>query len=281
MKYIYKSTEAEQRVQAWCERRLESWTHPHQRETRETKAGRTHLLSAGAGTDGPTVVFLPGTNFCAASMLAEIEALARTFKVIVPDIPGQPGLSRPFRIDSAPLFFLGAWLSELLGDLATPVVVVGHSLGGGIALAADSPHIAGRVLISPAGVVRLRLPMALTWASLRWMLGPNAGTSRTVLEHMSAPGARVDELLISWMTLVSATNHTSLAPRALPRDVLDRAARAPMRIATGQHDPFLPPEHLSRPDTALPPAVAVPDAGHLLTADTTRLIAAWVGGLRS
>ncbi|TDE90052.1 alpha/beta fold hydrolase [Occultella glacieicola] len=277
MKYIYKSTEAEHRVQAWCEQRIESWSHPHQRETRETKAGRTHLLSAGS--DGPTVVFLPGTNFCAASMLDEIEFLARTSRVIVPDIPGQPGLSHPFRIDSAPLFFLGAWLSELLGELATPVVVVGHSLGGGIALAADSPHIAGRVLISPAGLVRLRVPMALVWASLRWMLSPNTVTTRTLLAHMSAPGAAVDEVLISWMTLVGANSHTSLAPHALPRDVLEHVVGTPIQIAAGRYDPFLPPEHLRREGVGLPPAMAVPDVGHLLTTATTRLVAAWVGGL--
>ncbi|MFI6743196.1 alpha/beta fold hydrolase [Nonomuraea sp. NPDC050451] len=72
------------------------------------------------------------------------------------DLPGQPGLSDPHRPRRGRSVWYGRKLDEVLtvADLDR-AVLVGNSLGAAVALAADSPRIAARALVSPAGFVRL------------------------------------------------------------------------------------------------------------------------------
>ncbi|MCT6781914.1 alpha/beta hydrolase [Streptomyces sp. CS7] len=194
---------------------------------------------------GPAVVLLPGTNMNAALCLAVAEGLAREHRVVLLDLPGQPGLSSGRRPRAGRTAWYGRWLSEVLAlVLREPAVVVGHSLGGAVALACDSPLIAGRVLLSSAGVTRLRVPVPLLAATVPWLLRPSVPRAEELLRLMSAPGHVVPGHLSAWMRLVARHCRTSLAPPPLPSSLLEQRRTVRTLVVAGRFDPFLPPRTL-------------------------------------
>jgi pimeloyl-ACP methyl ester carboxylesterase len=223
-------------------------------------------VSAGRGL--PQVVVVPGTGHCAAAILAWLEALSVRWAVTAVDLPGQPGLSDPRRPRRDRLAWYGRVLDEALAAAGLEeVVLAGNSLGAAVALAAASPRIAARALISPAGIVRLSVDPLLALASARWLLRPVPASTRSMLRLFTAPGEEPPEAEVEWMTLMAASCRTTLAPPPLPAGLLARRAAVPCVVGTGEHDRFLPPRRLA-------PAVrqamgldlrVLPGMGHLTT----------------
>ncbi|MFG2334320.1 alpha/beta fold hydrolase [Streptomyces sp. NPDC048604] len=270
MRSIYRSAAAHDRVRDWCERHLDAWKVPHTRSYLDTSAGATHVTTVGpAPTPGtPSIVLVPGTNMNAAVALDTLESLSGVGQVIALDVPGQPGLSAGARPRSARAAWDGSWLSEVMDRVAPRgAVVVGHSLGGAIALACRSERITARVLVSPAGLVWLRVGPAVLGATLPWLLRPTVPHAERLLRHMVAPGAEPPVGLANWMALVGRSCRSSLAPPPLPRSVLTAAARkAPAFVIVGAHDAFLPTSSLRRATgrRLASGLLVVGDAGHLV-----------------
>ncbi|WKX13893.1 alpha/beta fold hydrolase [Streptomyces sp. NL15-2K] len=282
MPSIYRGSKCRQQVRDWCLERLGEWGMPHRRREIDTAAGVTSVLTVGAApvAESPTVVLVPGTNTNGAVYRHVAQALAVRWPTVVLDVPGQPGLSadiRPRRRRSA---WYGRWLAEALEEVVPgPALVVGHSLGGAIVLACPSPRIAGRVLLSSAGLVRLLVPPAVVAATVPWLARPTAPRAARVLGHMVAPGGGVPDELAEWMALVARCCRSSLAPPPLPSALLAERRSVPCLVATGRHDVFLPPRRV-RPvaqrhlDTSLH---VLDGSGHLLLDeapdDVIRLVA--------
>jgi pimeloyl-ACP methyl ester carboxylesterase len=270
---IYRSADGRQAVRVWCRRRLDQWNLPHHRNAITTLAGDTHIVSTTARP--PTVVFVPGTNASAANYELLAAALAAHWPTLLLDLPGQPGLSagdRPRRDRTA---WYGRWLADVLRQTVTePVIVVGHSLGGAVALACDSPYIGGRLLVATAGLARTELAPAVLGASIAWMLKPTPAHSSALIRHLLAPGHHPEPALVEWYTLVARHSRSSLAPPIIPDRVLTGARAVPCIVATGSQDAFLPPRQLQRPtelrlNTRLR---VIPDAGHLVTDEHPELL---------
>ncbi|MDT7576545.1 MAG: hypothetical protein QOH17_2878 [Pseudonocardiales bacterium] len=266
LRSVYRSAEGQHSVQDWCRLRLDGWAVPHTSGHVSTGAGMTHMVSTGSGS--PTVVVVPGTNANAVLYERLAAALAPRWPTMLLDLPGQPGLSagdRPGRDRSA---WYGRWLAEVLAQTVTrPVIVVGHSLGGAIALACDSPFIGGRLLVSTAGLARTKITPAVLGATLPWMLRPTPTRGAALLGHLLAPGHRPPPSLVDWYTLIARHTRSSLAPPVLPARLLARRKSVPCIVATGEYDVFLPPERLQRPaarhlTTRLR---VISGAGHLVT----------------
>lgn len=154
MTSVYRSEQARAEVRRWCVNRIDGSGLARARSEVVTSAGGTGVVTAGPEPrEGePSVALLPGTNMNAALCLPVAEAIARERRVVVLDLPGQPGLSADGRPRAKRSSWYGKWLTEALARAAPgPVVVVGHSLGGAVALACDAPQIVGRVLLSSAG----------------------------------------------------------------------------------------------------------------------------------
>jgi pimeloyl-ACP methyl ester carboxylesterase len=108
-------------------------------------------LAAGSG---PTVVLVHGLGGAAGNWRLVAPALARSHRVIVPELPGHGG--------SAPLAsardldpFAASVLAVLGAEEALPAVWVGHSLGGLVALRAAvlrPAAVRGIVLAAAAGI---------------------------------------------------------------------------------------------------------------------------------
>ncbi len=118
-------------------------------------------LQVGYGVSGeltslaPTVVFLHGWALTNSTYRAGLERLAAAgFRVIAPALPGH-GASAPLP-DHSELGDYAEWVDRFLGavDTGGPVVLVGHSFGGAVAirLAHDHPkRVRALVLIDSIG----------------------------------------------------------------------------------------------------------------------------------
>ncbi|MFI9415173.1 alpha/beta fold hydrolase [Nocardia gamkensis] len=244
MSAVYKNLRAQRRAWRWCSDVLDRADFPLTSEMVDISAGRVRLTSAGTAT--PRVVVVPGTGFNAAVALPWLRALSARWATTMVDLPGQPGLSDPRR----PRRSRPAWYGRVLNEVLTAagldqVVVVGNSLGAAVALAADSPRIAARALISPAGIIRLTVDARSAFASAVWLLHPTTEHTRRMLRLFVAPGEDPPEREVEWMTLMAACCRTTLAPPPLPTSVLARRAEQPCVVGVGEHDRFLPPRRLA------------------------------------
>ncbi|WP_185443054.1 alpha/beta fold hydrolase [Kribbella qitaiheensis] len=244
MPSVYKTPAGQHAVRQWCLEALARADFPLTTATLDTSAGLVHLTSAGGGK--PQVVMVPGTGFNAAVVLPWLQALSPRWTTTVVDLPGQPGLSDPRRPSGARLAWYGRVLDEILAGVdADGVVLLGNSLGAAVALAAGSPRIAARALVSPAGFSRLNVDLPLALASAVWLLRPTAEHTRRMLRLFVAPGADPPQTEVEWMTLTAASCRTTLAPPPLPAALLARRAERPCVVGVGEHDRFLPPRRLA------------------------------------
>ncbi|WP_280416335.1 alpha/beta fold hydrolase [Nocardia carnea] len=144
---------------------------------RTVRVGDRDIYYTESGS-GPAVLMLHGGGPGASGQAAyahNADALARRFRVIVPDMPGY-GRSSKYLDRSDPFGDLAAAMTGLLAALELPSAhVVGNSYGGAAALrmAMDSPDTVDRlVLLAPGGIGTTR---ALPTAGLRALLAYYAG----------------------------------------------------------------------------------------------------------
>jgi hypothetical protein len=212
--------------------------------TVDTSVGRLALSSAGTGR--PRVVLVPGTGSNTAVVLPWLRALSARCATMVVDLPGQPGLGDPRRPRRGRLAWYGRVLDEVLVAMdADGVESVGNSLGAAVALAASSPRIAARALVSPAGFVRLRVDPRLALASAVWLAPPTAEHTRRMLPSFVAPGGDPPATEVEWMALMAVCCRTTLAPPPLSADQLARHAERPCVVGVVEHDRFRSPDRLA------------------------------------
>lgn len=268
MASTYRSPERAERVRRWCRDALATWPAPHRTDELDTSLGRTHVVSLGAGD--AVCLYLPGTNFNAATSTVGLEALATLFRVHAADLPGQPGLSAADR-PTGEVTAYARWLAELVSCVraanpGAPLVVAGHSRGAAVALSADPDAVEGVALLSPAGLVGVRPTPQMMRATVPWLLRRDEAGAGRLLRYMSGPGHRPAPALVEWMAVVAQTCRTTGAPEPYPDDVVRAWRDRNVRVVVGAHDVFFPVDRLraasrSRLGTELD---VVPDAGHLL-----------------
>lgn len=257
---IYRSEAGSHAIREWCQRQLDDAGATG--DDLDTSLGSTRVATIGSG---PDVVLLPGTNFSTATALSLLAFVGHEHRAIGVDLPGQPGLSAEERPRDRNSY--GIWLREVVHALGLErPVVVGHSLGGRAALLAaqGDQTIRGLVLVSPAGLIRVRPTMLAP--TIRWLVRRDEASSAALLRGMAAPGANLPVQLATWMALVARHVRTSLAPPPLPRAALAEI-QCPVWLVAGRHDRFLPAgrlvEALTRLGGPTTPTV-VETAGHLL-----------------
>jgi pimeloyl-ACP methyl ester carboxylesterase len=245
---IYRSDRGRLTLQDWCRAELRRRMPSIECRVVGSPLGPTHLATAGSG--GPRVVLLPGTNFGVATSIPLVGALATRCRVTVVDVPGQPGLSSGDRPDGDLVGRFGGWLDGILAEIGDgPVVVVGESRGAALALCATpGPSVGGLVLAAPAGLVTARVTPRVVGASLPWLLRPTPARASRLLSVLTG-GARVDDhdRLVEWLTLVARHARSSLAPLPLPTPVLAGWRATPTRVVLGERDVFFPARKVVAP----------------------------------
>ncbi len=151
-------------------------------DTTITVAGvTTGVLWAG---DGPPMVLLHGPGEFGGTWLPVLDDLARTHRVIAPDLPGHGASDAPDAgIDVA---FLAAWLGDLIdATCPTPPVLVGRGVGGAIAAefaARHSDRITQLVLVDTMGLAPFDPDPRFGLALHRFLGDPNQGSYERLMD---------------------------------------------------------------------------------------------------
>ena len=238
-----------------------------------TLHGRT-VTYAEAGS-GPVLLLIHGMAGTLENWQEVIEPLARHHTVIAPDLPGH-GTSAPGGGDYS-LGALAAGLRDLLIALGRDrATLVGHSLGGGIAMqfSYQFPEMTERlVLVSSGGlgseVSRVLRAAALPGANL--FIAATAGPGRTagsaVARGLAAvglrPNADVAEVARGYASLADPDRRAAFlatlravvstnGQRVHAGDRLYLAEGVPVLIIWGEHDPMIPVHHGEQAHRAIP-----------------------------
>jgi pimeloyl-ACP methyl ester carboxylesterase len=219
---------------------------------------------------------IAGSGQTWAPVLRELAARGDRRRVLAPDLLGHGESAKP-RGDYSP----GAYASgirDLLGALGhTHATVVGHSLGGGVAMqfAYQFPEICDRlVLVDSGGLGREVNPLlrAVALPGAEWVLP--VLTDRRVVAAVSAAGRLVERLPVrvapsvqetarAFASLAESANRAAFVHTA--RSVLDLggqrvdatdrlylAAALPTLIVWGGRDGVIPVAHAHRAAAAIP-----------------------------
>jgi pimeloyl-ACP methyl ester carboxylesterase len=247
-----------------------------------------HTVRYRIGGDGPVILLIHGITGSSAQWETTMELLESDFTVIAPDLLGHGESAKP-RGD----YSLGAYASglrDLLAWLEVPAAtVVGHSLGGGIAMqfAYQFPERCERLgLVNSGGLGRevnvvLRaaaLPgaeLVLPLIAANWSRNIGVAFSDALGRLGLRVGSDIAEMGRGYASLIdgearSAFLHTLRAviepggQRVSAVDRLYLAEELPSLIVWGERDPLIPVKHAYTAHEAMPGSrlEIFPDAGH-------------------
>ena len=246
-----------------------------------------HRFSYRRAGDGPLVVLLHGIAGSSATWEDVIPWLGTQYTVIAPDLLGHGASSKP-RGD----YSLGAYANavrDLLGAIGEARgTIVGHSLGGGVAMqfAYQFPERCERlVLVSSGGLGRELHPLlraaALPGADvvLPWLCVAGRRGVGSIAHALGRLGLRASaDLEETWRSFVSleepdarqAFLHTVRGiidlggQRVSATDRLYLAGELPTLIVWGEHDPLIPVRHAHEAHASIPGSrlEIFPGAGH-------------------
>jgi pimeloyl-ACP methyl ester carboxylesterase len=252
-----------------------------------------HRVRYRIGGDGPVILLIHGITGSSAQWETTMELLESDYTVIAPDLLGHGESAKP-RGD----YSLGAYASglrDLLAWLEMPAAtVVGHSLGGGIAMqfAYQFPERCERLgLVNSGGLGRevniLLRAAALPGAELvlpliaaNWSRSIGVGVSDLVGRLGLRVGSDIAEMARGYASLIdgearSAFLHTLRAviepggQRVNAADRLYLAEEVPTLIIWGERDPMIPVKHAHTAHEAMPGSrlEIFSDAGHFSQLD--------------
>src|SRR5687767_3866755 len=144
--------------------------------------------------EGDPILLVHGHSGTWANWLENISHLARTHRVIAPDLPGF-GASKmpPWRIS---IENYGRFMCDLLDamDVSDPIPVVGNSMGGFVAAeltVKDPARVEGLVLVTAAGLSTKYVGLSAELLRRRWF----RAFARTVNTYARIPEARLETLV--------------------------------------------------------------------------------------
>jgi magnesium chelatase accessory protein len=227
----------------------------------------------GSAASPPAILLLHGTGASAASWQAVARVLASRCRVIVPDLPGHAGSSRPSSADGLSLPGMARALAALLPALQCPqpAMLVGHSAGAAIALrlALDAG------IEPPAGIVGVNAallppqgPLGSLYSPLARLLTAMPGVAPWFAQRASRPEA-IERLLQAtgsrlgadgverYRALAADPAHVAATLRMMAlwdlQPLLDDLPRlrVPLRLIATRGDRTVPPAHSERIARAL------------------------------
>ena len=253
-----------------------------------TAALHGHSVTYAEAGSGPVLLLIHGMGGTFENWVEVVEPLARSHTVIAPDLPGH-GRSEPGGGD----YSLGA-LATVLRDLLLALghdraTLVGHSLGGGIAMqfAHQFPEIVERLVLVSSGGLGPEVSLVLRAAALpgaNLFIAATAGVGGRVGPTLGRglaavglhPSADVTEVARGYASLSDperckaflATLRSVVDTRGQRVDAGDRlylAESLPVLIVWGDRDPIIPVSHGRHAHEAIAGSrlVVIDGVGHL------------------
>lgn len=266
----------------------------------EVMGGRIHYTDKGESAPGkPAIVMIHGILGGLRNFSDLAEAMAKDHRVIVIDRPGW-GHSSVYRPRPA-IQLQGEIVAGLIDRLGLDrPVVVGHSMGGAVALAVGLAHpdkVRGLALIAPytqpvdrppEAFKAMNVPLAIS-GPIAWTLATPLGmrTGKTKSAQVFAPDSVPADfatrgggaLVLRPRGFQSAAFELSMAKEAMTRQAaLYGAMRAPVAILYGHGDAILAPAlHGTDTAAAIPGAtIRLIDGGHMLQVVYPEATEAWL-----
>jgi len=241
-------------------------------EQGEVAAGsvKTAYLSAG---DGQPVICLHGAGAGGVTWYPSIDAIAKDFHVLAPDIVGYGESDKPNAAYDRPYF--AAWLRDFLSALGVSKAhIVGLSQGGAIALqfALESPEMVDKLVLVDSGALGAQ-PSFWPFVGMVWMnIIPSAMANRFLSRYLLFKPENRDpnhghysvEVLKRLGGKNAFTQGKGAAVSAIPKESL-RQIKNQTLIIWGQDDNFFSIEHGEVAAQIIPNAKfqRIQDAGHL------------------
>ena len=243
---------------------------------RQTIRLHGHEVSFLHTGEGPVVLLIHGITSGSATWERAISLLARDHTVIAPDLLGHGESAKPRGDYSLGAFAAG--LRDLLAALdIRSATVVGHSLGGGVAmqLAYQFPERVERLVLVSSGGLGREVSFVLRAASLpgsefvlpliapRWMAAAGRAVGGVLGRVGIELGADLDGMSRGYGSLTDprarrAFVHTVRSvidpwgQRISARDRLYLAAGMPTLLVWGDHDRIIPVRHATAAHEAMP-----------------------------
>ena len=237
----------------------------------ELDGRRVSYLTAGDSAAAPAILLIHGSGVSAGSWVNQLRGLLTAFRVAAIDLPGH-GKSDP--IPRASVEEYAETVAKFLEALGSgPVLVVGHSLGGAIAiaLAAQRPH-------AVTGLVLLASCAKLPWVDSSWgrllpyLPGPLWKTFfiSTAQKLLFAPGVPGHVVSLGMQELRSCRAETILkdlqAAKAMDLTQQATGLDVPTLILCGSQDRLTPPALSAHLGGLIPRSrlSLIEGAGHML-----------------
>lgn len=269
---IYRTPESAAALRRHYEELLAGWPVPHAEVRVATHLGDTFVVASGPA-DAPPVILLHGSGANSSIWRGDVATWSTTMRVYAVDVPGEPGLSGAARPSLNSDAYV-RWLIEVLDGLGVDrASLVGISLGGRLATQVAigrADRVNRLVLLSPSGIGRQKIGTLLVALALlpfgRW--GRERAMRKVLGAQVSGTAAGEYVLLI----------HKHFRPRTERIPIFTDAGlaqiAAPTLAVVGQNDALLDSaDTKQRLEQHSPHAtvILIPDAGHLLPAQTDRV----------
>ena len=238
--------------------------------------------------DGEVLLLIHGMAGSSDSWRSVLPQLSKRYRVIAPDLLGHGQSDKP-RISDYSLGAFAVWLRDLLDELGvSQATLVGHSLGGGVAMQFVYQHpdyVKRLVLISSGGLgpdvglilrllsapgAELVLPIVApkfvltagnkvrSWLSAAGIQSPRGAEIWSAYSSLSDPATRQSFL----RTLRSVVDYRGQAVSAVSK--LGLREQLPIMAIWGERDDIIPVDHAHaahevRPDVRLE---VLPNVGH-------------------
>ncbi len=242
---------------------------PVERGTVQAGAVSTAYLAAGQGAP---LVLLHGASSSGISWYPVIGALAARFRVWLPDMVGHGESDRP----DAPYdrSYYSSWLAGFFDAVGLDRAhVVGHSLGGAVALqfALEHPERVRRLVLVDAAALGRGVPVRVALAFLRSALLPSREAGERLGRLAVYDPRKLDPFFEEYGSRMRAMPRPGRAfwrggrtIAVVPTEELQQL-KPPTLIVWGREDLFLPVSHGERAAQAIPDARlhVIPEAGHV------------------
>jgi 4,5:9,10-diseco-3-hydroxy-5,9,17-trioxoandrosta-1(10),2-diene-4-oate hydrolase len=229
-------------------------------------AGGYEISVAEVGA-GPAVVFLHGSGpgaSGASNFRLNIDAfVAAGYRVLLPDLIGYGASSKPTGIDYTLQLFTDTVYEALSAAGVESAVLVGNSLGGGIAMqmAFDHPGFATRLVMMAPGCVE-ELPVYFAMPGIAKMMGDftspdfSEADQRRLVSNLVYDPSIISDALVSERYAVARTQPKDVLARMRTNNLAPRLGELTMPILGfwGLQDEFCPASGAQRFLDACPDA---------------------------
>ncbi|MFP5247054.1 MAG: alpha/beta fold hydrolase [Thermoanaerobaculia bacterium] len=199
------------------------------------------------GGTGETLVFIHGADDQAGTWFTVAPALARTHRVLLPDLPGH-GESEP-HAGPIPISLILERLSAILANEHN-LTLIGNSLGGWVALlyALRHPQQISRLILEASG--GLNRPLASP------LVARDRDEARLILRNVHGPQFQPEEWVIEALLARAADSPMLRLTEALEHDIEPRLGEigAPATLIWGANDGVVPLSYAEALRDALPRA---------------------------